>query len=64
MPTPFWATTPIEHGTAAFPRPSRAENSGLCGTPIPNRTFATPYVSRPFLSHARSKARAGITDIA
>ena len=47
-------TTPSGHGTAAFPRPSRAENSGLCATPISNRTFATPYVSRPFLSHARS----------
>ena len=44
---------PSGHGTAAFPRPSRAENSSLCATPIPNRTFATPYVSRPFLSHAR-----------
>ena len=40
--------------TGAFPRPSPAENSGLCATPVPNRTFATPYVSRPFLSHARS----------
>ena len=39
-----------------FPRPSPAENSGLCATPIPNRTFATPYVSRPFLSHARSNS--------
>ena len=48
------ADTLSRHGTAAFPRPSRAENSGLCATPIPNRTFATPYVSRPFLSHARS----------
>lgn len=28
--------------------------SGPCATPIPNRTFATPYVSMPFLSHARS----------
>ena len=46
--------TPSGHGTGAFPRPSRAENSGLCATPIPNRTFATAYVSRPFLSHARS----------
>ena len=46
--------TPSGHGTAAFPMPSRAENSGLCATPISNRTFATPYVSRPFLSHARS----------
>ena len=26
----------------------------LCASPIPNRTFATPYVSTPFLSHARS----------
>ena len=48
---------PSGHGTAAFPRPSPAENSGLCATSIPNRTFATPYVSRPFLSHARSGTR-------
>ena len=54
---PSGATTPSGHGTAAFPRPSRAENSGLCATPIPNRTFATPYVSRPFLSHVRSRCR-------
>ena len=33
---------------------ARAHNSDICVTQIPNRTFATPYVSRPFLSHARS----------
>ena len=27
---------------------------GRYATLIPNRTFAKPYVSRPFLSHARS----------
>ena len=37
-----------------YPRPSRAENSGLCANLIPNRTSAMPYVSRPFLPHARS----------
>ena len=42
------------HTPSRFPRLSPAEDSGLCATPIPNRTFATPYVSRPFLSHARS----------
>ena len=52
---------PSGHGTAAFPRPSPAENSGLCATPIPNRTFATPYVSRPFLSHVRSKTAGAVT---
>ena len=60
----FLMTLPLLTGTSTssaatpshFPRPSRAENSGLCATPIPNRSFATPYVSRPFLSHARSKA--------
>ena len=41
MPTRFWG--------------SRADNSDLCVTQIPNRTFAMPYVSRPFRSHARSK---------
>ena len=58
-------TLPLLTGTSTssaatpslFPRPSHAENSGLCATPIPNRTFATPYVSRPFLSHARSDLR-------
>ena len=35
-----------------------AEDSGLYATSITNRTFATPYVSRPFLSHARSLTRA------
>ncbi len=33
---------------------SRAHSSDLCVPQIPNRTFATPYVSTPFLSHARS----------
>ena len=41
MPTRFWD--------------SRAHISDVCVTQIPNRTFATPYVSRPFRSHARSK---------
>ncbi len=40
MPTRFWG--------------SRAHISNICVTQIPNRTFATPYVSTPFLSHARS----------
>ena len=56
-----WATGTSTSSAATpsrFQRPSRAENSGLCATPIPNRTFATPYVSRPFLSHARSKLSA------
>ena len=56
MPRASGATTSSGHGTTAFPRPSRAESSGLCAAPIPNRTFATPHVSRPFLSHARSKS--------
>ena len=30
------------------------DNFDLCLTQIPNRTFARPYVSRPFLSHAQS----------
>ena len=33
---------------------ARARNSDLCVTQIPNRPFATPYVSTPFRSHARS----------
>ena len=42
------------HNRLGFPKPSPAEDSGLCATPIPDGTFAVPYVSRPFLSHARS----------
>ena len=30
-----------------------ADNSDSCATHIPNRTFARPYDSTPFLSHAR-----------
>ena len=57
------ATTPSGHGTAAFPRLSRADNSDLCVTRVPNRTFAKPYVSRPFLSHAQSfNASSGVFD--
>ena len=62
MPTPFWGDDAQRARYGRFPRPSRAENSGLCGTPIPNRTFATPYVSRPFLSHARSRSAPGDSD--
>ena len=57
MPTRFWATS-SGHGTAASPKLSRADNSALCATWIPNRTFAKPYVSRPVLSHARSSSGA------
>ena len=45
MPTRFWG--------------SRADNSDLCVTQIPNRTFARPYDSTPFRSHARSLLPAG-----
>ena len=44
MPTRFWG--------------ARTHNSDICVTQIPNMTFATPYVSRPFLSHARSGSSA------
>ena len=37
-----------------FQRLSRTDNSDLCVTQIPNRTFAKPYVSTPFRSHAQS----------
>ena len=37
-----------------FPRLSPVDNSDLCVTQIPTRTFAMPYVSTPFRSHARS----------
>ena len=33
---------------------ARADNSDFCVTRTPNRTFATPYVSRPFRSYALS----------
>ena len=61
-PAELARVSPLAHrhinflGRYAFtlPEATPAENSGLCATPIPNRIFATPYVSRPFLSHARS----------
>ena len=40
-----------------FTRLSPVDTSDLCVTYIPNRTFAKPYVSTPFLSHARSSIR-------
>ena len=44
MPTRFWGDAQrTRYGR--FPEAAaRAENSGLCATPIPNRTFATPYL--------------------
>ena len=44
-------------GPYAFTLPeavTRGELRPLRVTQIPNRTFARPYVSRPFLSHAQS----------
>ena len=45
-----------------FPRLSPVDNSDLCVTQIPTRTFAMPYVSTPFRSHARS-GTSGMTGV-
>ena len=39
-----------------LPGLARADNSDFCVTRITNRTFATPYDSTPFRSHARSRS--------
>ena len=40
------------------------DNSDLCVSQIPNRTFARPYVSTPFRSHARSGNAAAVSRLA
>ena len=52
MPARFWGDTQ-QARYGRFPE-AVARGEFLCAIPIPNRTFATSYVSKPFLSHARS----------